>query len=358
VDKLARIAEALRSLDLASGVKVEERTFVGPADAMERLKDLEGVIQGLASRDLFALYDRSIAHDGVFDEDVNQSGRYYAYLRWELKGTTPEEKEAALAAELQDLVAQYGKDAALGRVPPVITGRQVTEAITLRPESEDFPAYYSKARMTYAEKMALVELPKAVLAGYREEEERILDAFGWTTVRVKDKDGELVDICGDAYLLSAESLAAVEPYRAVWAALVERSPEAFYDFEIRTDGEYPPDVDEELGRYYAYVRASLKGQAPEEKRKLLLANLPSEAVKAMGEEAAAALFKETIDGDQVTASLTIKPEAEDYPSYFNKKRIEAGNERLRRQIAINIQAEALAAVEAKLGGAEKYVILD
>lgn len=358
MDKLERIAEALRSLDLGSGVTVEGRTFVGNADALARLADLEGMATGLSSRDLFALYERTIAHDGVFEADINESGRYYAYLRYELKGTTPEEKEANLAASLEDLVSQYGKDAVLSKIPSIINGRQVTEAITLRPESDDYPAYYSKSRMSYAEKMAVDELPKAVLAGIRAEQERLLDSFDWTTVRVQDRAGELVDICGDVYLLSAKSLAEIDPYRSIWSALVTEGPEAFYDFEVRIDGEYPPDIDDALGRYYAYVCARLKGQAPEEKKTRLIAALPAEAVKAIGEESAIAMFRESIDGDQVTASLTIRPEADEFPSYFNQKRIEKGNERLGKQIAINVQAEVIGAVERILGGVEKYVILD
>jgi hypothetical protein len=358
VEKLERIAEALRSLDLGGGVAVEGRTFVGPEDAIARLRDLEGIASGLASRDLFALYERRVAHDGVFEEDINQSGRYYAYLLYELKGITPEEKESRLAAALEDLVSQYGKDAVLGRIPDKIAGRQVTESLTLRPESEDFPAYYSKARMAYAEKMALDELPKAVLAGIRADQERLLDSFGWTTLRVQEGGSELADICGDAYLLTAAGLAAVDPFRAIWSALVDQGAEAFYDFEVRIDGEYPADVDGELGRYYAYVRASLKGQSPEDRRQALVAALPAKAVKAIGPEAAARLFKERIDGDQVTASLTIRPEADEFPSYFNAKRIDAGKARLRKQILINVQAEVIAAAEAALGGVGKYIILE
>lgn len=358
MEKLERIAEALRSLDLGAGVEVEGRTFVGPADAISRLRDLEGIASGLASRDLFALYDRRIAHDGVFDEDINESGRYYAYLLYELKGATPEEKEAGLSAALEDLVSQYGKDAVLSRIPDRIAGRQVTESLVLRPESEDYPAYYSKPRMSYAEKMALDELPKAVLAGFRADQERLLDSFGWTTLRVQEGGGELVDICGDAYLLTTKGLAAVDPYRAVWAAFADKGCEAFYDLEVRTDGEYPPDMDEVLGRYYAYVRASLKGQATEDRRSRLVAALPAAAIKAIGPEAACALFKERVDGDQVTASLTIRPDADEFPSYFNAKRIEAGNARLQKQIAINVQAEVLAAAERALGGVHKYVILE
>lgn len=358
MDRIERIAEALRSLDLGAGVTVEGRTFVGPADAVSRLRDLEGIASGLASRDLFALYDRRIAHDGVFEEDIQGSGRYYAYLLYELKGITPEEREASLAAALEDLVSQYGKDAVLSRIPARIAGRQVTESLTLRPEPDDYPSYYSKPRMAYAEKMALDELPKAVLAGIRADQERLLDSFGWTTVRVQDKDGELIDICGDAYLLSKEGLGLAGPYRAIWAAVLEASGEGFYDFDVRTDGEYTVDADNELGRYYAYVRASLKGLATNERRERLLAALPGQAVKALGAEAAAALFKERIDGDQVTASLTIRPEPEDFPSYFNAKRIEAGKERLRKQILINVQAEVIGAVERALGGVQKYIILD
>jgi hypothetical protein len=357
VDKLERIAEALRSLDLGAGVAVEGRTFVGPADAISRLRDLEGIASGLASRDLFALYDRRIAHDGVFEADINESGRYYAYLLYELKGATPEEKEAQLAAALEDLVSQYGKDAVISRIPEKIAGRQVTESLVLRPESEDFPSYYSKLRTAYAEKMSVIELPKAVVAGIRADQERLLDSFGWTTLRVQESGSELVDICGDAYMVSSAGLAAIEPYRAIWAALVEQGPDAFYDLEVRTDGEYQPDIDEELGRYYAYVRATLKGQVTEDRRSRLAAALPAKAVKAIGAEAAAALFKERLDGDQVTASLTIRPEADEYPSYFNAKRIDAGNARLKKQIAINVQAEVIAAAERALGGVDKYIIL-
>jgi hypothetical protein len=236
VERIERIAEALRSLDLDAGVAVEGRTFVGPPEAIARLRDLEGIASGLASRDLFELYDRSFAHDGAFDADSSGSGRYYAYLLYELKGATPEDREASLAAALQDLVAQYGKDAALSRIPARICGRQITEALTLRPEPDEYPAYYSKARMAYAEKMALEEVPKAVLAGIRGDQERLLDSFGWTTVRVQDKEGEVVDICGDAYLLSAEGRARIEPYRAIWAALLEAGCDKYYDFEVMMDG--------------------------------------------------------------------------------------------------------------------------
>ena len=358
MDRIERVAEALRSLDLGAGVSIEGRTFVGGGDVMTLLRDLEGLAAGLASRDLFALYDRIVAHDGVFSEDIAGSGRYYAYLVFELKGATPEEKEATLAASLEDLLSQYGKDAVLSKIPPRIVGRQVTEALTLRPESEDFPAYYSKVRMAYAEKMAIEELPKAVLAGIRAEQERLLDGYDWTTLRVEDRAGEVVDVCGDLYLLSAEGLGKADPYRLVWETFAERGPERFYDFDVLTDGEYPPDIEDALGRYYAYVRATRKGQAPEDREKTLLEALPAAAVEALGRDAVLALFKEYVDGDQVTASLTIRPEAEEFPSYFNAKKIDAGKERLRKQIAINVQAEVIAAVERALGGVEKFVILE
>jgi len=358
VERIERIASALRSLDLGAGVTVEGRTFVGPEEALSRLRDLEGIIAGLSSRDLFELYDRSVAHDGVFDEDDRGSGRYYAYLLFELKGATPEDREAALASALDDLVSEYGKDAVLGRIPPRIAGRQVTEALTMRPEPEDFPSYYSKARTAYAEKIAGDELPKAVVAGFRADQERILDAYDWTTVRIEDSGGEVVDICGDAYALSKAGAETVAPYREIWARFVEAGCEGLYDIEVRTDGEYPPDVDGAIGRYYAYVRATLKGQAPDERRSRLAAALPSRAVKALGEEAVRSLFKETVDGDQVTSSLTLRPDPEEYPSYIGAKRLEAGKERLRRQVAINVQAEVIASVEKALGGTRKYVILE
>lgn len=358
MEKLGRIAEALHSLDLSSGVAVEGRTFVGPADAMARLRDLEGIISGLASRDLFALYERSVAHDGVFEEDINQSGRYYAYLLFELRGSTPEEKEDLLSAALEDLVSTHGKGAVLSKIPARIAGRQVTESLVLRPESEDFPAYYSRARMAYAEKMAQDELPKAILAPFRDEEERILDGFDWTTLRVQPGGTELVDVCGDAYMLTPDGKEVVAPYTEIWASFVEGGCDEYYDLEVRTDGEYPPDIDEALGRYYAYVRAALKGQSAEEQRSRLIAALPAAAVEAVGEEAAAAIFKPRVDGDQVSATLTIRPDADEFPSYLNEKRVEAGMARLRKQVAINAEAEILAAVEQGLGGITKYVILE
>jgi acyl-CoA-binding protein len=358
VDRIERIAAALRSLDLGAGVTIEGRTFVGPADALARLGELEGIAAGLASRDLFALYDKRVGHDGLFDEDIHGSGRYYAYLLYELKGITPEDREAALVAALEELVAKYGKDSVLKYVPARIAGRQVTESLTVRPEPDDYPSYYSKARMAYAEKMAAEELPKAVLAGIRAEQERLLDSFGWTTVRVLESSGEPVDVCGDVYVLSPSGKEAVEPYRSIWSALVSGGPESFYDVEIALDGEYPADKENSFGRYYAYVKASLKGLSQEERRARLLASLPQAAVEAIGPDAAWALFRETMDGDQVTASLTIRPEADEYPSYFNAKKAESGRERSKKQILINTQAEVIAAVERLLGGAKKYIILD
>ncbi|HET7839028.1 MAG TPA: hypothetical protein VFL04_04670 [Rectinemataceae bacterium] len=357
MDRIERIATALRSLDLGSGVAIEGRTFVGPEDALARLRELEGIAEGLASRDLFALYDRRILHDGVFEEDIHASGRYYAYLDFELKGATPEERENLLATALEDLVTQYGKDAVLGRIPPRVQGRQVTEGLVVRPEVDDYPSYYSKTRMAYAEKMAADELPKAVLAPIRAEQERLLDSFGWTTVRVQDPTGQVVEVCGDAYVVSEAGLAAIGPYLRIWETLVDRGPEAFYDLAVATDGEYAPDPESEVGRYYAYVRATLKGQSSADRREALLAALPQEAVEALGAETVAALFREEVAGDQVTASLTIRPEAEEYPSYFNAKKIEAGERRAMKQILINVQAEIIAAVERALGSATKYIIL-
>jgi hypothetical protein len=152
--------------------------------------------------------------------------------------------------------------------------------------------------------------------------------------------------------------AAVAPYREIWASFVEAGSEAFYDVEVRADGEYPADLDDAIGRFYGYVRATLKGQAADDRRSRLVAALPAKAVKALGEAGAAALFRETVDGDQVTSSLTLRPDPEDFPSYVSAKRLAAGKERLGRQIAINVQAEVLASVEKALGGTRKYVILE
>jgi len=357
VDRIERIANALRSLDLGAGVAIEGRTYIGPSEAMARLGELEGIAAALSSRDLFGLYDKVIAHDGLFDEDINASGRYYAYLAFELKGTTPEEKENLLASALGELVEKYGKDAVLKYIPSRVAGRQITESLTIRPEPDEFPAYYSKTRTVYAERMAQEELPKAVLAGLRSEQERALDAYAWTTVRVQDPAGECLDVCGDVYVLSKAGAEAVAPYREIWAALMAEGPERFYDIDIATDGEYPVDPDNPSGRYYAYVKARLKGQAPEDRKPNLLALLPEKSVAALG-PAAAELFRETIDGDLVTASLTIKPEADEFPSYFNAKKVEKGRERIQKQILFNVQAEIIAQVERALGEVRKYIILE
>ena len=216
-----------------------------PRTRSTRLRDLEGMAAGLASRDLFALYDRSVAHDGVFERGHNGVGALLRLppLRAQGRHARGEGGERSRLPS-RTSCPSTARTPCSSRIPPRIVGRQVTEALDARPESEDFPAYYSKARMAYAEKMAIEELPKAVLAGIRAEQERLLDSFGWTTLRVEDRAGEVVDMCGDA-------LSPLRGGPGQGRSLSARSgqpspsggPSAFYDFDVRTDGEYPPDVD-------------------------------------------------------------------------------------------------------------------
>jgi hypothetical protein len=358
VARLEHLAEVLASLKVEDGVAIEKRTYVGPAEATARLRELEDIAAGLAQRDILSLYDKTIAHDGVFPEDIYQSGRYYAYLRFELKGMTPEEKEENLVRALDDIVQKHGKDAVLKYVPPVIKGRQVTENLMVRPEVEDFPSYYSKMRMAYAERMAVDEVPRVALAAIRDEQESVLSQYSWTTVRIVDADGIPTELCGNMYLAAEKTRKLILPYERLWALIMERGPESFYDVSIANDGEYPIDEMNPNGRYFAYVKAELKGLNSEERRKNLLAAIPQEIVGAIGQSEIVDIFPEKMNGDPVTIELTIRPENEEYPSYYNAKKVENGRKRASKQILYNIQAEIISLVENKFGAFKSVIILE
>jgi hypothetical protein len=358
VERLERLAGVLASLKVEEGVAIEKRTYVGPEEATSRLRELEDIAAGLAQRDILSLYDKTIAFDGIFPEDIYQSGRYYAYLLFELKGTTPEEKEENLVRVLDDIVQKHGKDAVLKYVPPIIKGRQVTENLVVRPEVEDFPSYYSKMRMTYAEKMAVDEIPRAVIAGIRGEQESILSRYSWTTIRIIDADGTPTELCGNVYLAAEGTRKLILPYEKLWELILERGTESFYDISIANDGEYPVDESNPNGRYFAYVKAELKGLNSEERRKALLAIVPKEIVSGIGQNEVADIFPEKLGGDSVTTELTIRPENEDYPSYYNAKKVENGRKRVSKQILYNIQAEIISLAEKKFGAFKSVIILE
>ena len=254
---------------------------MGPAEALARLRDLESIASGLAGRDLFALYERSVAHDGVFEEDIAGSGRYYAYLLYELKGTTPEDREAKLAAALEDLVSEYGKDAIVSRIPARIAGRQVTESLTFVPSPTTTPPTIPRRAWPMPRKWPWTSCPRPSSR-----------ASGPT--RSASSTPSAGRPCGYAIGTASLRTSAATPTSSPrrpspWSNPTARSgrPRSRWRrrvlrFRMRTDGEYPADVDNELGRYYAYVRAALKGQASGERRDRLLAALPDAAVRRSG----------------------------------------------------------------------------
>lgn len=358
MDRFERIAEALKTYKIEDSVEIDGRKFVGPDDAMARLRELEEIARALQSIDPLALYDRTYAFDGIFREDIHGSGRFYAYLKFELKGVTPEEKDATITQALSGLAERFGKDSLVALVPRVIDGRQVTENLTVRPEIDEFPSYFSKTRTAYAEKMAADELPKGILAPIKSLEEKILDEYSWTTVFVSDAGGVCVDICGNTYVLSQAETEDVSAYGELWTWVVGDGFHSLYDIEIAIDGEYPQDEQNETGRYFAYVKAVLKGLNSEERRAGLAAAVPGSVMQKLGGETVFSILPETMSGDLVTPALTIRPEADDYPSYFKSAKIESGKERIRKQVLFNLQAEILANVNGRLQDLKKVVILN
>jgi hypothetical protein len=356
------MAEIVKGIDLSKGVPIEGRLFIAPEEAREKLARLEALAEAVKDFDVFSAYERSIAHDGLHEDDIYHSGRYYAYLRYELPGLTPEEKEKRFAETLAPLIEKFSKEEVERIFPPVIKGRQVTENLMLRPENDDYASYYSRTRTNYAEKMALEEIPKTVITLVREQQEAVLNSFHWDVFYVlgnaRIEGGELLELCGNVYLVPKDKRPLLAVYEAIWAALAAGVIERSYDIVIFHDGLYPADENNPLGRYYAYVRATLKGTSTEEREKFLWQNLGSSFPKDIGEERILDYFPETIEGDAVTKPLTIRPETDDFPSYYIASKLEPGRERAKKQIMLNASATILERVEKKLGAATKVVVLE
>jgi hypothetical protein len=358
VKGLETYRELLGRHDLAKGVAVGERTFVGEEAALAPLSSLQHLAEALRKTDIMGLYERSIAHDGLHDEDIYGSGRHFAYFLFELKGQSSADKERLLSEALGPLVQKFGREEVLPLFPPRIKGRQVTQNLSVRPENDDYPNFYSKARLAYAEKMAVEEVPEAVLDRIRDKEDAILDAYEWYPLLVSDVKGKLIDLCGDVYLVPEAALGWAGSYAEVWNALVERGVGEFYDLDLATDGVYPADEHNQTGRYYAYVRAELKGQSAEGRAQFLQDTLPQKAAKAIGAGELAAIFPPRIAGDLVTQPLTLRPEEDQFASHFNPRKVESGRARAMQQILNNVRAGIQRLVEGKLGSVRKYVILD
>jgi len=357
VKGLEKYRDLLGRMDLSKAVPVGERTFVGEEAALGPLSALERLSQSLMQTGIIGLYERTIAHDGLHDEDIYGSGRHFAYFLFELKGQSPQDKERILAETLAPQIQQFGRDEVLPLFPARIKGRQVTQNLSVRPEDDDYPNFYSKSRTAYAEKMAAEEVPEAVLDRIRQKQDTILDGYDWYPLLVADVKGKLIEVCGDMYLLPESALAAAGVYAELWSTLMEKGVEGFYDISIATDGVYPADEHNAAGRYYAYVRAELKGQSAEGRAGFLQQALPPRAVKAAGPEELAGIFPARVVVDLVTQPLTIRPEEDHYASHFNQKKVESGRRRVIQQVLNNVRSAVEERLAARMGRAKKYIIL-
>lgn len=357
MSQLGRYAELLKKINLEKGIGVGERTFVGPEEVMKEIGVLEDLYRSLKEVDILQLYKESIAHDGLHEEDINRSGRYYAYLLFELKGQSSEEKKEILAKSLTQQVENLGKNNILKYFPGFIKGRQVTEDLHIRPENEDYPSNYSRVRIEYARKMAKDEVPNSVLDKIRDDQDKILDQYDWYTIYVTNSKGTLLEICGNVYLVSSEEGEEIKSYAGVWNTLMEKGVDTFYNFTIATDGDYPEDAHTTIGRYYAYTKFELQGLSEEGRGLFLTDALPERAVKKLGIKELTEIFPAKLNGDPVTQPLTIRPEEDEYPSHFNKRKIERGKKNGYKQILYNIQAEIISRVDEKLREIKKIIIL-
>ncbi|MCD6120767.1 MAG: hypothetical protein J7K04_02905 [Spirochaetales bacterium] len=358
MSRLERYAKLLEGIDLENGVAVEDRIFVGPEEVIEKVRELEKLYKALSRVNILELYNRTIAHDGMHEEDIYNHGRYYAYFNFELKGQSNEEKEEILVKSLESIVEEFGKELVLKYFPKVIKGRRVTEDLKIRPEDEDYPSYYSEFRTNYAEKMAKEEVPYKVLSGIREDEDALLEEYDWNTLYVTASDGKLIEICGDVYLIEEGEVKEAKVYAQLWNFLIENGKESMYDFSIATDGEYPKDEYNPFGRYYAYVKLELKGLSEDGRKKFLSDTLPEDIVKKIGIEELSQIFPKVINGDLVTQPLTLRPDEEEFPSHFNERKIEKGKERAYKQVLYNIRAAILDRLADILGEIKKVIILE
>lgn len=358
MSRLERYAELLQEIDLENGVAVEERLFVGPEEVIERVRKLEKLFQALNKINILGLYNKTIAHDGMHDEDIYDHGRYYAYFNFELKGQSSEEKEEILVKSLEGIVEEFGREMVLKYFPKVIKGRRVTEDLKIRPEDEDYPSYYSEFRMNYAEKMAKEEVPNKVLSAIRDDEDALLEEYDWNTLYMTSPNGKLIEICGDVYLVEESEIEEVKVYAQLWNFLIENGEESMYDFTIATDGEYPKDDYNPFGRYYAYVKLELKGLSEEGRRQFLKDTLPEDITEKIGIDELVQIFPKVINGDLVTQPLTLRPDEEEFPSHFNNKKIEQGKERAYKQVLYNIRAAIVDRLADILGEVKKVIILE
>lgn len=355
-----KIVELLKSVDLKKAVLIENRYFVGPEEALTKAAKLEELALEMKELDLFTLYNKTIAFDGLHDEDINNFGRFFAYLRFELKGITPDEKRAALEENAKTLVEHFGYDVIKQYIPDVIKGRQVTDNLTIRPENEDYPSYYSKMRMQYAEKMALEELPKHIIIGIRNDQEVLVNKYDWdvvyTTEPLPEKIGNAIEACNTVYIVGSDAEKQISLFAELWNLTLKNGIENFYDIKINHDGAYPEDEFNPFGRFFAYVKAELKGLTHEERYATLAKNFPDKLLTGIG-ESLEGFFPEYINGIPVTQVLTLRPDNDDYPSYYIKKKIEEGNLRVLKQILYDLQAAIGARIEAKAGPIRKLIIL-
>ncbi len=351
-------AALLEAVNVTEGVKIDSRLYCGSVDQLKELKALDEIYQVLSVRDIFDLYDQDIGHDGMHPEDIYKSGRYYAYLRFELKGQAADEKEEMLCEALKEEVEKFGKENIVKYFPVEYKGRQVTQDINIRPEDEDYPSYYSETRRDYAWKMAGDEFPAAILSKIRGDQEDILDRFDWNTLFVADPDGELIDICGNVYLAPKDKISVLKPFEEIWNSLLSKGADFFYNDYIATDGEYPVDEHNPYGRYYAYIKLEMNGLSTDEKLESLQKHLPDNAVEKLGLETIKEIFPLFLNGKPVTQPLTIRPEEDEYQSNYNKKKVESGKKQIYKQVLYDIQAEIISRIENVLGGINKVIILE
>ncbi len=354
---LNKYQELLKGINLAKGITIGNRTFVGPKEVMEQVGKLEELYRQFKSLDILQLYNESVAHNGEHDEDIYHSGRYFAYLVFELKGQSREEKKEILVKALSDIVEKHGEETTLKYFPDIIKGRQVTENLSIRPEDDDYPSNYSKSRTEYAKNMSKEEIPETILEKIKEEQDVILDKYDWYTLFVESTDGKLIKICDNFYLTSDNKIKNIENFASIWNFILKEGIDTLYNFNVATDGEYPQDKHNPLGRYFAYVNFELKGQSHAGKLEFLKETLPEKVLKNIDFDIISSIFPMQYKGDLVTQSLTLRPENDEFPSHFNEKKVKRGEKKGFNQILFNIQAEILKLVEERLGEINKIIIL-
>lgn len=355
-----KVVEIFKSVDLSKAVLADGRWYVGPDDVLKQISLLENLCTRLKSKDLLSLYNKREAYDGKHDDDISHSGRYFAYFLYELKGMTPEEKKANLEELLSDIISEFGYDTMIKYIPDIQKGRQITESLSLRPENEDYPSYFSKTRLSYAEKMSVEEIPKAIIAGIRKDQETILNDFDWTVVYTEEslpeKISGLTEFCGTIFAVSEKAKKDLEPFSDLWRITLDAGVDNMYTVSISHDGQYPIDEYNPFGRYYAYSRAELKGLNTQERYSNLEKLFPDKLFTSLG-SSCNTFFPEVVNGMPVTQPLSIRPDNDEYHSYYNRKKVEEGKLRVQKQVLYQLQASIFEAVEGKIGKLRKLIVL-